>query len=85
MKKLISVLFLGFLIFSAFPLSAQSNYKIARKMRITQVDSVAGGRVWTGNSALKAGLVDRHIVGNIVAVIAQWRWIKGKQPDGGDT
>ena len=23
------------------------------------MDSVAGGRVWTGNSALKAGLVDR--------------------------
>ena len=31
----------------------------SRKMHITQVDSVAGGRVWTGSRALKAGLVDR--------------------------
>jgi protease-4 len=31
----------------------------SRKMRFAAVDSVAGGRVWTGNRALKAGLVDR--------------------------
>ncbi|NMW21476.1 MAG: signal peptide peptidase SppA [Chlorobiaceae bacterium] len=31
----------------------------SRKMRIAQVDSVAGGRVWTGSRAMKAGLVDR--------------------------
>ncbi len=31
----------------------------SRRMRIAAVDSVAGGRVWTGSSALKAGLVDR--------------------------
>lgn len=32
---------------------------ISRKMRVAAVDSVAGGRVWTGSSALKIGLVDR--------------------------
>jgi protease-4 len=32
----------------------------SRKMNIDQVDSVAGGRVWTGSRALKAGLVDRE-------------------------
>jgi len=32
---------------------------VSRKMSIAQVDSVAGGRVWTGSRALKAGLVDR--------------------------
>ena len=31
----------------------------SRKMRVAAVDSVAGGRVWTGSRALKAGLVDR--------------------------
>ena len=31
----------------------------SRKMRTADVDSVAGGRVWTGSRALKAGLVDR--------------------------
>jgi protease-4 len=31
----------------------------SRKMRFTAVDSVAGGRVWSGSAALKAGLVDR--------------------------
>jgi protease-4 len=31
----------------------------SRKMSVAQVDSVAGGRVWTGASALKVGLVDR--------------------------
>ena len=31
----------------------------SRKMSIAQVDSVAGGRVWTGSRAIKAGLVDR--------------------------
>ncbi len=31
----------------------------SRKMPLAQVDSVAGGRVWTGSRALKAGLVDR--------------------------
>jgi len=31
----------------------------SRRMRITQVDSVAGGRVWSGSRALKAGLIDR--------------------------
>ncbi|MEI7788091.1 MAG: S49 family peptidase, partial [Chlorobiaceae bacterium] len=31
----------------------------SRKMKIAQVDSVAGGRVWTGSRALKTGLVDR--------------------------
>ena len=31
----------------------------SRKMKIAQVDSVAGGRVWTGSRALKVGLVDR--------------------------
>ena len=31
----------------------------SRKMSLDQVDSVAGGRVWTGSRALKAGLVDR--------------------------
>jgi len=31
----------------------------ARKMSPAAVDSVAGGRVWTGTRALKAGLVDR--------------------------
>ena len=31
----------------------------SRKMSVDQVDSVAGGRVWTGSRALKAGLVDR--------------------------
>ncbi|NTV16170.1 MAG: signal peptide peptidase SppA [Chlorobiaceae bacterium] len=32
---------------------------LSRKMSIAAVDSVAGGRVWTGSRALKAGLVDR--------------------------
>ncbi len=32
---------------------------ISRKMRVAAVDSVAGGRVWTGSRALKIGLVDR--------------------------
>lgn len=32
---------------------------VSRKMRVSQVDSVAGGRVWTGSRALKVGLVDR--------------------------
>jgi len=32
---------------------------VSRKMPLAQVDSVAGGRVWTGSRALKAGLVDR--------------------------
>ena len=36
-----------------------SKVAVSRKMSIIQVDSVAGGRVWTGNQALKAGLVDR--------------------------
>jgi protease-4 len=31
----------------------------SRKMRFAAVDSVAGGRVWTGSRALQAGLVDR--------------------------
>ena len=31
----------------------------SRKMRFAAVDSVAGGKVWTGSSALKIGLVDR--------------------------
>jgi protease-4 len=31
----------------------------SRKMSIAAVDSVAGGRVWTGSRALKVGLVDR--------------------------
>jgi len=31
----------------------------SRKMSIAAVDSVAGGRVWTGSRAMKAGLVDR--------------------------
>jgi protease-4 len=31
----------------------------SRKMRIAEVDSVAGGRVWTGTGALKSGLIDR--------------------------
>ncbi len=31
----------------------------SRKMSVTAVDAVAGGRVWTGSHALKAGLVDR--------------------------
>ena len=31
----------------------------SRKMRFSAADSVAGGRVWTGSRALKAGLVDR--------------------------
>ncbi len=31
----------------------------SRKMKVADVDAVAGGRVWTGSSALKAGLVDR--------------------------
>ena len=31
----------------------------SRKMSFAAVDSVAGGRVWTGSRALKAGLVDR--------------------------
>ncbi|MEI8185706.1 MAG: signal peptide peptidase SppA [Chlorobiaceae bacterium] len=31
----------------------------SRSMKVAQVDSVAGGRVWTGSRALKAGLVDR--------------------------
>jgi protease-4 len=31
----------------------------SRKMQPVAVDSVAGGRVWTGSAALKAGLVDR--------------------------
>ena len=35
------------------------NVALTRKMSIAAVDSVAGGRVWTGRSALKAGLVDR--------------------------
>ncbi|MFZ4525776.1 MAG: signal peptide peptidase SppA [Chlorobium sp.] len=32
---------------------------VSRRMSVEQVDSVAGGRVWTGSRALKAGLVDR--------------------------
>ena len=28
--------------------------------------------------------MDIHVVGNVVAVILQRRWIKRKQPDGGD-
>jgi protease IV len=32
---------------------------VSRKMRPAEVDSVAGGRVWTGNSAKKVHLVDR--------------------------
>lgn len=32
---------------------------IGRKMSAEQVDRIAGGRVWTGNSALKIGLADR--------------------------
>lgn len=32
---------------------------VSRKMRIAEVDSVAGGRVWTGKSAKQARLVDR--------------------------
>jgi protease-4 len=32
---------------------------VSRRMSIMQVDSVAGGRVWTGSRALKVGLVDR--------------------------
>jgi len=31
----------------------------SRKMSVAAVDTVAGGRVWTGSRALKAGLVDR--------------------------
>ncbi|MEI8032053.1 MAG: signal peptide peptidase SppA [Chlorobiaceae bacterium] len=31
----------------------------SRKMTVGQVDAVAGGRVWTGRQAMKAGLVDR--------------------------
>ena len=31
----------------------------SRKMSFAAVDSIAGGRVWTGSSALKVGLVDR--------------------------
>lgn len=31
----------------------------SRKMSFTAVDAVAGGRVWSGSQALKAGLVDR--------------------------
>lgn len=31
----------------------------SRRMKVADVDAVAGGRVWTGSSALKAGLVDR--------------------------
>ncbi|WP_076791786.1 signal peptide peptidase SppA [Chlorobium sp. KB01] len=31
----------------------------SRRMPLTAVDSVAGGRVWSGTRALKAGLVDR--------------------------
>ncbi len=31
----------------------------SRKMRTTEVDSVAGGRVWTGKSAMRVRLVDR--------------------------
>ncbi|MEI6756821.1 MAG: signal peptide peptidase SppA [Chlorobium sp.] len=36
-----------------------SKVAASRKMRIAAVDSVAGGRVWTGSRAIKAGLVDR--------------------------
>lgn len=32
---------------------------VSRKMDVTAVDAVAGGRVWSGSRALKAGLVDR--------------------------
>ena len=28
--------------------------------------------------------VDVEIIGDVVAVVAQWRWIKGQEPDGGD-
>jgi protease-4 len=31
----------------------------SRKMSFASVDSIAGGRVWTGSRAMKAGLVDR--------------------------
>ncbi len=36
-----------------------SKVAVSRKMSELQADSVAGGRVWTGSRALKAGLVDR--------------------------
>ena len=36
-----------------------SKVAASRRMSIMQVDSVAGGRVWTGSRAVKAGLVDR--------------------------
>ncbi len=36
-----------------------SKVAVSRRMSIMQVDSVAGGRVWAGSRALKAGLVDR--------------------------
>jgi protease IV len=42
---------------------------VSRKMPITAVDAVAGGRVWTGSRALKAGLVD-HIGGLFDAIRA---------------
>lgn len=38
-----------------------------RKMTVAQVDSVAQGRVWTGNDALKLGLVDK--IGGMDAAI----------------
>ena len=31
----------------------------SRKMKVDKVDSVAGGRVWTGTQAMRVGLVDR--------------------------
>ncbi len=59
-----------------------SKVAISRKMTIAAVDSVAGGRVWTGSRALKAGLVDRT-GGLFDALQAAQRLAKidmGKQP-----
>lgn len=39
-----------------------------RKMRLTQVDSVAQGRIWSGTEALQVGLVDK--LGNLNDAIA---------------
>ena len=39
-----------------------------RRLKLTDVDSIAQGRVWTGSDALKIGLVDR--IGGINEAIA---------------
>ena len=50
----------------------------SRKMNIDQVDSVAGGRVWTGSRALKAGLVDR--IGGLFDAIHAAQLLAGIDP-----